>query len=121
MNDGLKMSIISPPQVNLINLNRCAHVKGGIPILHLCHMLALLSFSPPHTMNQPSSGPWKEFTWLHVHLPKASGLPHGELLLFLVFLLFDQDIRMFTLRKIKITPPSPNRSLKLRSQTLSPM
>lgn len=94
MNDGLKMNIISPPQVNLINLNRCAHEKGGIPISFPpsapCHRLAWLAFSLHTQWISQALGPGRN----SLGSTSVSGLPRGEQLLFLVFLFWSryQDI-----------------------------
>lgn len=43
-----------------------------VPTLCTLSRAGVAGFLTPHTMNQPSSGPWEEFTWLHVSLRVAT-------------------------------------------------
>lgn len=125
MNGSLKMNVTSPPQVNLINLSRCARGKGGRRTYFASTLCTPVTSWPcrlshHRTMHQTSSGPWKEFTWLSLPLILTSGLsistwgaPLREHLLVLVFLFLIKILGYLYLKK---NHPPPNWSLKLRSQ-----
>lgn len=125
MNGSLKMNVTSPPQVNLINLSRCARGKGGRRTYFASTLCTPVTSWPcrlshHRTMHQTSSGPWKEFTWLSLPLILTSGLsistwgaPLREHLLVLVFLFLIKILGYLYLKK---NHPPP----KLKSQIKIP-
>lgn len=78
------------------------------------HRLALLPSSLLHTQRVSQAlGPGRNSLGSVFSYLRPQGYHTGEQLLFLVFLSFDQDIRIFTLEKIKTTPPKLKSQIKI--------